>query len=618
MKGYPKTKFEIIDHSQIQEIQSSTVSGPIVILMQAYTSDKGTEDWELLQGFDGFTDVKGPMSFARHGQSQLVVADVLRAGGAVLAKRMVSDDAALANTTIRARIVVVDGVSYVYFYTRSGVNMVNFNEAIDVGYDNFDPANYELEDGSFDIPLFTVTPKGRGISNIRFRLNPEYLTSRSTSSYIAYTFEVYEGAKRLEGISFTMDPNIILNGVSQAMNPKIKANSMQVRVQLYDDGVAAFVNKIAETASNSDGTLIGASTLIDYDFINGYNIRGTVQIGNLVVKADAASDGTDLWSTYKPSDIDVVVDLSSDEGIALANGSFGTSGTSPVTNKEEYEKMLLGTFGANTNSLNYDNIIYDLDEFKIEAICDCGYPLSVKKAITSLVEFRDDMEFFADFEIGHNTYDSILEYASTMPYSRSIHMSHVYGNIYDPYSKREITVTLPYLLALRLVSHVAAGVSRPFAGIANNLTFPEFIYGTVNFLPREVPGLNQKQGFADANINYISYYDGMPTMETLFTNQLEYTQLSFVNNVMGVQEIIKAIRTRCPRIRYTWLDGDDLEKYIDDVKEVLNNYESNYKSLDIKYMADENYEHNKIFYAMLTVQFKDFIQEEYFKIEAIS
>jgi Zn-finger nucleic acid-binding protein len=177
---------------------------------------------------------------------------------------------------------------------------------------------------------------------------------------------------------------------------------------------------------------------------------------------------------------------------------------------------------------------------------------------------------------------------------------------------------LPYLLALRLVSHVAAGVSRPFAGIANNLTFPEFIYGTVNFLPREVPGLNQKQGFADANINYISYYDGMPTMETLFTNQLEYTQLSFVNNVMGVQEIIKAIRTRCPRIRYTWLDGDDLEKYIDDVKEVLNNYESNYKSLDIKYMADENYEHNKIFYAMLTVQFKDFIQEEYFKIEAIS
>jgi Zn-finger nucleic acid-binding protein len=280
--------------------------------------------------------------------------------------------------------------------------------------------------------------------------------------------------------------------------------------------------------------------------------------------------------------------------------------------------MLLGTFGANTNSLNYDNIIYDLDEFKIEAICDCGYPLSVKKAITSLVEFRDDMEFFADFEIGHNTYDSILEYASTMPYSRSIHMSHVYGNIYDPYSKREITVTLPYLLALRLVSHVAAGVSRPFAGIANNLTFPEFIYGTVNFLPREVPGLNQKQGFADANINYISYYDGMPTMETLFTNQLEYTQLSFVNNVMGVQEIIKAIRTRCPRIRYTWLDGDDLEKYIDDVKEVLNNYESNYKSLDIKYMADENYEHNKIFYAMLTVQFKDFIQEEYFKIEAIS
>jgi Zn-finger nucleic acid-binding protein len=586
--------------------------------MAPYTSDKGEEKWELLEGLDNFTDVKGPMSFARHGQAQLLVAEVLRAGGAVLAKRMVSDDATLANTTVRARIVVVDGVSYVYFYTRSGVNVVGFEEAVEIGYDNFTDESFELEDGTFDVPLFTVTPKGRGISNIKFRFNPEYLTSRSTSGYIAYTFEIYEGSTLLEGVTFTMNPNVILNGVSQAMNPKVNANSKQVKVRYYDDGFAAFVNKIAETASDSDGTLIGAESLINYDFINGYNVRGTVQIGNLVVKADATAEGTDLWSTYKPSDIDVVVDLSADTCIALGNGSFGTAGTSPVTNTAEYEKMLLGTFGADKSSLNYDDIIYDLDEYKIEAVFDCDFPLSVKKAITDLADFRDDMVFFADFGRKYNTYDSILDFAYNMPHSRNVHMSHVYGNVYDPYSKREITVTLPYLLAIRMVDHVASGVSRPFAGIANNLTFPEFIYNTVNFLPREIPGLNQKQGLVDANVNYINYYDGLATMETLFTNQLEYTQLSFINNVMGVQEIIKAIRTKCPSIRYTWIDGDDLEKYIEDVKEVLNNYSANYKKLDIKYMADENYEHNKIFYAMLTVQFKDFIQEEFFKIYAIS
>lgn len=618
MKGYPKSKFEIIDQSQIQEIQSSTVTGPIIIVMAGYTSDKGTEDWELLQGFDGFTDVKGPISFARHGQAQLIVAEVLRNGGAVLGKRMVSDDAALANTTIRARIIVVDGVSYVYFYTRSGVGMLDFNEAAEVGYDNFDPQNPALDDGSFDIPLFTVTPKGRGISNIRFRFNPEYLTNRTSSNYISYSFEIYEGTDLIESISFTMNPNIILNGVSQAMNPKIRAYSNQVQVKMYDEGIAAFVNKIAETATDPEGNLLGAAAVINYDFINGYNIRGTVQIGNLVVKADASAEGADLWSQYKPSDIDTTVDLSDDGGVALGNGSFGSIGTNPMANPDEYEKLLLGTFGANRSSRNFDPIIYDLDAFKIEAIFDCSYSKAVKKAIADLVQFRGDMEFFADLGTTANTFDAILDAATNIPVGREIHMTHCYFNVYDPYSKREITVTTPYLLAIRMIEHVANGVYRPFAGMLNNLTFPEIIYGTLNFIPREIPGLNQRQAFADANINYIAYYDGVATMETLYTNQVEHTQLSYVNNIMGVQEVIKAIRTRCPRIRYSFADGDDLENYIDDVKEVLQNYQSNYKQLTVRYMADENYERNKIFYAMLVVQFRDFFQEEYFKIVAIS
>ena len=43
-----------------------------------------------------------------------------------------------------------------------------------------------------------------------------------------------------------------------------------------------------------------------------------------------------------------------------------------------------------------------------------------------------------------------------------------------------------------------------------------------------------------------------------------------------------------------------------------------FKSISIKYMADEYYESNNIFYAVLNVQFRNFIQEEYFRIIAIS
>ena len=107
-------------------------------------------------------------------------------------------------------------------------------------------------------------------------------------------------------------------------------------------------------------------------------------------------------------------------------------------------------------------------------------------------------------------------------------------------------------------------------------------------------------------------------METMYTNDTEYTQLSYLHNIMAIQEIIKLIRTNCPRTRYTFLDGEDLENYIDDVSTLINEYKTNFKSIEVVYMNDEKYEMNNIFYAALKVRFKNFVQEEYFKITAIS
>ena len=87
---------------------------------------------------------------------------------------------------------------------------------------------------------------------------------------------------------------------------------------------------------------------------------------------------------------------------------------------------------------------------------------------------------------------------------------------------------------------------------------------------------------------------------------------------MAVQEIIKIIRTRCPRTRYTFLEGEDLDTYIADVQAIIKEYSTNFRSITCEYMADEKYEQNNIFYAVLKVQFKNFIQEEYFKIYALS
>ena len=619
-KGYPRFRAEIIDQSQILAIETTTLAnGNITVIMQPYTSDKGSEEWEILQGFEGLTDVKGPISFARHGQAHLTVAEILRNGGIVLGKRMVSDDATLANVTLRSRIVKVDNVCYLYLYYTNTENCKTFKEAIG------DNNSFEAEedavqtDGTIDAPLITVAPMGRGNTNLSFRINPEYSNSRSRNNYLQYSFEIYGGTRQLETHSVSMNPNIIVNNESQAMNPKVRSNTQQIQIQLYDEGVEAICTALAETCT-LNGTELSAAELINLDFINGYDLRGINRIAGLKTVADSLEDGSDEWSQYIPTDIkDYIVDISSIDGLALTGGSYGAMTNKPIRVPDEYEKLLLGTFGANTNNSNYRPEIYDLDMFKVDAIFDANWPFSVKQQVLNVTDFRGDMMYFADLGKTVSTDQEIVDLALELPYSRNLAIYHNFFNVYDPYTRREITVTLPYLLAIKMVQHINTGVANPFAGIANNLTFDDdIIPGTINYIPRIIPGLDSKRVLVDANVNYICYYDQSPTLDTEFTNNEEHSQLSYINNVMNVQQIIKRLRTEFPRKRYTFVDGEDLTKYIEDVEDLLSEYENDYSELYVTYMYDETYAMNKIFYATLVVKFKEFFDEEYFRIFAIN
>lgn len=623
MKGYPKSQFDVINDTYVSEIETNAISGATAVMMAAYTSDKGSEDWELLYGLDNFTTKKGGLNFTRHGQSQLLVANMLANGAYVLAKRMVSQDATLANATIKARVIKADNVSYLYLYSVSSTNALDFNAACVAGYGDFNAANnateVEASEGgasytTIDIPLFTVAAVGRGTSSIFFRLEPEYYASKSTN-FIKYSFEVIENSNALESILCTMNPDIIIDGSNQSIQTKVNKNSSQVKTKVYEDGVAKLVKVLAETA-NLSGTPIKVSELVNMDFINGIVKKSGEAISGIVTKT-TAGEALDLWTSFKPADITVCYALDDATGIPLAGGSYGTMGTSPVENQEEYTKLLLATYGKNQESTLFDPIIYDLDQYKVDAIFDCNYPLVVKNAIIDLVDFRGDCVFLADLGTKHSTLEEIVSAANEITSSKFVAVYHNYFNIIDPYTKKEITVTMPYLLASKLIAHISNGVGRPFAGIANNIKFSEIIEGTVNFLPVIIPGLDQKQQLVDANVNYISYYDGVPVMETMYTNDDQYTQLSFLHNIMAIQEIIKLLRTRCPKTRYTFLDGDDLETYIDDAKSIINEYSTNFASIDMTYMADEKYESNNIFYAVIKVRFKNFVQEEYFRVIAI-
>lgn len=168
------------------------------------------------------------------------------------------------------------------------------------------------------------------------------------------------------------------------------------------------------------------------------------------------------------------------------------------------------------------------------------------------------------------------------------------------------------------MEHFKNGRNRPVAGKLYNMVIPEAIEGTVNFLPKITPAYDQKETLSDAKINYASYFDGLLTLETLYTSQEKNSQFSYVNNILAIQEVIKAIRTRCPKIRYSFMDGEDLEKYKEDVQAVLSKYSNNFLQLKLVYTKDESMLANKIFYATLQVRFRNFVQTEYFKVYALA
>ena len=200
-------------------------------------------------------------------------------------------------------------------------------------------------------------------------------------------------------------------------------------------------------------------------------------------------------------------------------------------------------------------------------------------------------------------------------YSASYHISY---DIIDPYSNRQISVTCMYALANVIVNHLINGRHRPFAGDLYGIILTEAIPNTINFIPRVTPNEDQREILDDARINYGSYYTDTFVFETQYTSYPEYSQFSYISNILVVQELLKAIKERCPRIRYSFATDDDLANYKEDVERVINKFADKFDVVTFQYIEDVTMVQNKIFYAAIEVKFKDYIQSEYFKIYAIN
>lgn len=487
---------------------------------------------------------------------------------------------------LSATVVVPVGehTYYVNAYDVNGVKLVQGTVDIKDGEEVPAPVPPEIN----YYPLWVITDTGRGESTKRFGIEPLYSVSKSLS-YMLYRFKYLGAEYDSEYETFATRPGVIYLQKSRDLG-MVCSSLLQCDAESLEANVDSFYNKIAEITGLSD------EVLNKTDILFGKTNRG-VSLQNIIID----NTGDDLGTTI---------------GFDLEGGSEGSFATEAAatggdyTKTQSYQNALLSFFKGENG---YDDI-FNLDMYKPVACVDADYPDEVKKAIVDLANFRKDFMFFGDLGLDVDSYESAVQAYADVPRSK---FAAWYGQTYkiiNPFNMKHIRVTITYSIARILCSHTVNSANTPYCGIMHGWTFPEVLEGTINFTPKITPSVNQKQLLTDMQLNYASVLNNVLTMETEYTSQDTITQLSFINNVIAIQIIIKDVRDNCPKYRYSFISTNDLSAYKNNVDAVVNKYTNWFESLEFVYVQDEIMKANKIFEADLKVKHKDFVQSELLNI----
>ena len=472
--------------------------------------------------------------------------------------------------------------------------------------------NVQLEDISNEhwFPLLAVTENGRGVSTKSFDIIENSRLSKNLS-FAVYDIEVHEGLDVIETIHFSIDPSAISGTTSMSLNEQARS---AIQFDAYQDSNQ--YDKMIQLLMSSTGKTKGE--IVAEDFVFAKTRAGQTNLEWLGYMD--GSTGNVEHIIESDTNTEVNTNINDYINLAMIGGSNGSFGSRPI-NAATYASAMNAIFSIDSaTGVEMYPEIYNLDEHKIMAIIDANYPDVVKASLSEFVAIREDCMFLRDMGTnGLNTATAITNAASLVTNkSKFMALYCQYYDIKDPYTYKQITVSIGYSLVRLLINQYNNGINLPLAGQKYGVTIPEAIYGTLNFAPLNLPSGNQKEAFDDARLNYASYFGDLLVLETEYTTYEKFSQFSYLNNILGIQEAIRAVRTRCPLIRYSFISGGDFDAYQADVNSVLSNYSNNFVSLELEYLGDDTYVANKIFYAAIKVRFKDFVQTEWFKVIALA
>ena len=597
--------------------RSSSSSDSVIrpLLLAASSFDKGPEEMITVSG-DQFYNLFGyDISYAKHGQPAIQAANSIDAGAELLIKRVVADDATLANLIVVAEVTNVqtdkvnpESGAQIYVDKDTGLETEDSQSSsgqqndkakistCNIKYDVVSVNNAKTlsdvkakvksltteDDSKFRYPIFVIADNGRGASSKRVNFDIDYSISKN-AGFPLYTLEFLgEVGKDQEYVRFAGDPDTVYLGSSYSLTMAAKALT-QIKAEIAAEPYKAFMAKVAEF------TGLSSDALAEIDVLFGCDLKGS-KIPQITID----STGYDLAADY---------------GLALQSGSNGAFGDAPF-GTEAYTTQLVKFFSG-----EFDVNIWDVDRYKISAVVDANYPATVKAKIAELVNWRGDCVYLRDIGLNKNSLDAIILAAAGLTKSRYCATYIQSYDVVDKFTKHQVPVTICYSLAALIVDHLNNNINSPFCGILNDIQIPEVVEGTINFIPVKTPSVNQKATLTEERLNYATYVNGVFTVELQLTSQEKETQCSFLNNILAIQDMMRDIRTACPKSRYSFIDkADGLTKYAKDVNAVIDRHSSKFSSVEFDWTSDDIQLANKVFNATIYVACKDYVQAEDFTI----
>lgn len=607
------SEFNIIDLSQIKQVKPITVMDNAPVVLAAFGADKGTEEMFDLSGTD-FTTMFGDPSYKKYGQGSIQIRKLIDAGARVVGKRVVADDAALANayvvatvykksvqrqdpeglplyitptgeitTTADGNTPLIDNTAMVKYLIKSASGAKSLDAVLESATSALDDTG--KSDGHsntvFSYPLFAITDNGRGVSNKRFSITPLNSLSKNLN-FMYYRLSIIEDNAVTDKIDFSLIPDKIAN--NQCIDLTSTANSYLTlaKAKMIEEGVNKFVARLADCSD------IEEEDIWRNDILFGTNRKGIA---------------------YPTVDIDVTegINLSTTVGVALTGGTNGAFKDYPITEATAaFNAKLLSFYdGSDTDE------IWNLDTYQIDLCFDSNLPLEVKNAIVKLANYRKDFMFFRDLGTEVYTLSDIQSLISKQAKSTFVTTFCQAYDIIDEYAFKQVPVSIIYGIAPLIISHIRSDRHQPFAGKRFDAVVPDVIKGTLRYSPKVTPLINEKTELEELRVNFASYYVDELTVESLYTSQEDYSQLSFSNNVMALQQVIKTLRIKFPAIRYQFITtAEDMKAYEAEINSVISQYSGNFASLEFAYTGDSTYIANKIYKAALYFRFNDFVQAE--------